>query len=132
MIHDLVEVYAGDVNLWDDNKVSPEDKRAVENLSAKKLFALLPKDLDDKFYALWKEYEDRQTSEAKFVYALDKLQPFIQRIIANDNGWKEKRVDRSKLDEVKPELVKDDLEMSKIWDDLTEEAESKKMLWGQV
>jgi putative hydrolases of HD superfamily len=100
MMHDLVEVYAGDVNLWDDNKVHPEDKHAAENLSAKKLFALLPKDLNDKFYALWKEYEARQTNEAKFVYALDKLQPFVQRIVANDNGWKEKRVDRSKLDEV--------------------------------
>ncbi len=37
------------------------------------------------------EYEERKTPEAIFVYALDKLQPFLQRLISGDNGWKEKK-----------------------------------------
>ena len=129
LVHDLVEVYAGDVNLWDDKKKTPEAKREAEVKSAKKLFDLLPDDMGDRFYSLWEEYEARITPEAKFVYALDKLQPFVQRVIARDNGWKEKRVDRKKLEDIKPQLVKDDPEMSKLWDELTKEAIENKLLW---
>lgn len=131
MVHDLVEVYAGDVNLWEENKISQSDKQSAEDISAIKLFSLLPADLESRFYSLWKEYEERKTVEARFVYALDKLQPFIQRVVSGDNGWKEKKVDLNRLNEVKPELIKNDPEMSEMWDDLTKEAIDKKMLWGQ-
>lgn len=129
LVHDLVEVYAGDVNLWDEKKKSTEAKRTAEEKSAKKLFNLLPSELGRRFYSLWEEYEARETREAKFVYALDKIQPFIQRIVARDNGWKEKQVNETRLAEIKPQLVKDDVELSRLWDDLTEEAKEKGLLW---
>lgn len=129
LVHDLVEVYAGDVNLWDEKKKSPEAKREAEVRSAKKLFELLPNEIGERFYLLWEEYEARETEEAKFVYALDKIQPFIQRVVAQDGGWKEKQVDEARLAEIKPQLVKDDVELSTLWDELTKEAKEKDLLW---
>lgn len=129
LVHDLVEVYAGDVNLWDDNKKTKEEKRKVEEESAEKLFSTLPEDESIQIMDLWREYEERLTSESKYVYALDKLQPFLQRLVSGDNGWKEKLVDENKLRNVKPKEIKQDKLLSDIWDNFTKEAISRKMLY---
>jgi putative hydrolase of HD superfamily len=129
LAHDMVEVYAGDVNLWDDKKKTKEEKKKAEEEAAKKLFAQLPDEDNQRLISLWYEYEGRETNEAKFVYALDKLQPFLQRLISGDNGWKEKMVDEEKLKNVKPEEIKQDQALSDIWDKFTREAVSRGMLY---
>jgi len=129
LIHDLVEVYAGDVNLWDDKKKTKEQKRLDEEKAAKKLFSKLPKNIGRKMFETWYEYEERKTPESIFVYALDKLQPFLQRLISRDNGWKEKEVDLKKLKGVKPQEIKDEPVLSRIWEDLMREAHERDMLY---
>lgn len=129
LAHDMVEIYAGDVNLWDDKKKTKEEKKKTEEKAADKLFKQLPNEEGQKLNSLWHEYEDRQTNEAKFVYALDKLQPFLQRLTSKDNGWKEKMVDEEKLKGAKPEEIKQNKILSDIWDKFTEEAISKEMLY---
>lgn len=129
LVHDLVEVYAGDVNLWDDKKKTKEEKKKAEEESAKKLFSTLPEDEGLRMINLWNEYEERLTSESKYIYALDKLQPFLQRLVSGDNGWKEKMVDKERLMEVKPQEIKDDPMLYDIWDDFTKEAVKRKMLY---
>ena len=129
LVHDLVEVYAEDVNLWDDKKKTKEEKKKAEEESAKKLFSTLPKDEGLRMMNLWTEYEEKLTPESKYIYALDKLQPFLQRLVSGDNGWKEKMVDKERLMEVKPQDVKDDPVLCDIWDDFTEEAVGRRMLY---
>lgn len=82
-----------------------------------------------KMLEIWYEYEKRETPEAVFVYALDKLQPFLQRLISGDNGWKEKSVDLDKLKSVKPQEIKSEPFLSEIWDNLTREAQKRDMLY---
>lgn len=130
LVHDLVEIYAGDVKFWDEGKKSVQQIRKAEEESARRLFSLLPKQTGKYFFSLWEEYENRKTKEAKFVYALDKLQPLLQRVVAHDNGWKEKQVDIERLSNSKPQLIKDDNELSQIWDELVKEAEEKGLLWS--
>lgn len=129
LIHDLVEVYAGDTQLWDKNKRTPEQKKVEEEASAQKLFKLLPKDLEERFLDRWHEYEDRQTVEAKFVYALDKLQPLMQRVISGDDTWVVNKITVDKHGDVKPQVVKDDEELAKLWDELVAEGEKKGLFW---
>lgn len=129
LIHDLVEVYSGDVNLWDPKKKDKDKKRADERKAAIKLFSKLPKDEREKMLELWYEYEDKKTAEAVFVYALDKLQPFLQRLISGDQGWKEMMVNLKRLKRIKPKEVKKERFLSDIWDDLTKEAIRRDLLY---
>jgi len=71
LIHDLVEIYTGDD--WHTTKKERQVKSANEEISAKKLFGLLPPDLEKEFYDLWKEYEDGETIEAKITKGLDRV-----------------------------------------------------------
>lgn len=129
LTHDLVEVFAGDVNLWDDKKKTKEAKKEAEEKAAKKLFSDLPSTEGEYLLKLWHEYEDRATPESKYVYALDKLQPFLQRLISGDHGWKTKKVDQKQLSEVKPQEIIEDKELSTLWDQFTKEAVDKKLLY---
>ncbi len=129
LVHDLVEVYAGDVQFWDQNKETLKEKEEKERQSAEKLFGLLPEKTREEFLNLWEEYERRNTDEAKFVYALDKLQPLLQRVQSKDHVWKEKKIDREKLVEYKNELISADIELSEIWGDLVDEAVKNDLFW---
>ncbi|MBX3013703.1 MAG: HD domain-containing protein [Caldilineaceae bacterium] len=73
LIHDLVEVYAGDTWLYDVEAATTQAER--EEASAAKLYALLPATQSNEFTALWQEFTERQTPEAQFAAAIDALQP---------------------------------------------------------
>lgn len=93
LIHDLVEIYAGDTYAYDVEGNTTKAKREQE--AASTLYGLLPKDQGEKLYYLWKEFEDRSTPEAKFANTLDKVQPIL---LTNANGgksWKEHAVQKS-------------------------------------
>ena len=88
LIHDLVEIYAGDVFIY-DNK-GHENKKQKELDAAVKLFALLPEDQGKEMHALWDEFENRTTPEAKFAAVVDKLQPFLHNYYDPSGGtWKQ-------------------------------------------
>src|SRR3954447_22245695 len=72
LVHDLVEIYAGDTPLYDD--VAGTDQREREVAAADELFALLPGDQAAKVRALWDGFEERRTPEARFAKAMDRLQ----------------------------------------------------------
>ncbi len=71
LVHDLIEVYAGDY--WPSNKKERREKKIREEEAARKLFSKLPKDLEKEIKGYWQEYEDGETIEAKTVKALDKI-----------------------------------------------------------
>jgi len=82
LIHDLVEIYAGDTWLYDPEANASQAER--EQDSAAKLFGLLPTDQAEAFTQLWLEFEARQTPEAQYAAALDALQPLANHLISGD------------------------------------------------
>jgi putative hydrolase of HD superfamily len=85
LIHDLVEIYAGDTPLYDG--AAGADQRERELAAADELFALLPGDQARKVRALWDEFEARRTPEARFAKAMDRLQPLLLNWMARGGTW---------------------------------------------
>lgn len=86
LVHDLVELYAGDTFAYDDK--GHEDKDARERKAAERLFGLLPDDQGQLFRSLWEEYEKQDTKESQFALALDRLQPLLHNYHTNGGTWK--------------------------------------------
>lgn len=80
IIHDLAEVITWDYDAWETHKNSElqKNKEDLELEAMEKLILLLPKDLWVDVFWIWKEYEDRNTKESKFIKALDKLEALSQ------------------------------------------------------
>jgi putative hydrolase of HD superfamily len=87
LIHDLVEIDAGDTFAYD--LLGNSDKEQRERVAAKRIFGILPKDQNRELFSLWEEFESRATPEARFASALDKLQPLI--LSYNNKGWSWKK-----------------------------------------
>ena len=95
LIHDIVEIDAGDVFLYDTNKM--HCNTIAERQAAERIFGLLPKDQFEELMALWEEFEACETAEAKFAKSMDRFEPLLQNV-SNDGGtWKEYGVDYSKV-----------------------------------
>lgn len=98
LIHDIVEIDTGDVYLYDEEK-----RKAVavkEAVAAERIFGLLPDHLRDEYLALWREFEEKETVEAKAAGALDTLQPLINHDVTgteNRHGMTRTRVTTKKL-----------------------------------
>lgn len=86
LIHDLVEVYAGDTFAYGDT--SKEEKEEKELKAADKIFGILPEDLNKELRALWDEFEKMETNEAKYAASMDRIQPFILNLVSEGHTWK--------------------------------------------
>ena len=86
LVHDLVEIYAGDSFLYDADACADQDDR--EQQAALRLFPLLPADQSARFRALWDEFEQRITPEARFAKAMDRLQPLLLNYNNRGGTWK--------------------------------------------
>jgi putative hydrolase of HD superfamily len=86
LVHDLVEIYAGDTPLYDD--AAGVDQQEREERAADVLFGLLPGDQAERLRALWDEFEARETDEARFAKAMDRLQPLLLNWMARGGTWK--------------------------------------------
>ncbi|MQA87584.1 MAG: HD domain-containing protein [Streptosporangiales bacterium] len=86
LVHDLVEIYAGDTPLYDS--AAGVDQREREVIAAGELFALLPNDQARRLRALWDEFEERITPEARFAKAMDRLQPLLLNWMARGGTWR--------------------------------------------
>lgn len=87
LVHDIVEVDAGDTYCYDEH--ANRDKAEREQRAADRLFGILPPDQRDELQALWEEFEARQTPEAKFAAALDRLMPLMHNFFTNGRSWQE-------------------------------------------
>ncbi|MFD7732636.1 HD family hydrolase [Kitasatospora phosalacinea] len=86
VLHDLVEIYAGDTPLYDSAAGADQEER--ERLAADRLFAILPDDQRDRFRALWDEFEERGSAEARFAKAMDRLQPLLLNYGNRGGTWR--------------------------------------------
>jgi 5'-deoxynucleotidase YfbR-like HD superfamily hydrolase len=90
VVHDLVEIDAGDTFLYDDRGAA--DKSEREELAAERIFALLPYDQSAQLKALWEEFEAQESAEARFAKALDRLQPLLHNYWTGGGTWKDPAV----------------------------------------
>lgn len=75
VVHDLVEVFAGDTPTYDEALLATEADR--EEAAGVRLMGLLPDDVHDRFDALWREFQAQETKEARFARAIDTLHPLV-------------------------------------------------------
>ena len=85
LIHDIVEIDAGDTFLYDT--AGKIDQAERESRAAARLFGLLPEDQRMELRALWDEFEERRTSDAMFAAALDRLQPLVHNYYTEGSTW---------------------------------------------
>ena len=95
LIHDLVEIDAGDTYAYDPE--GEKTKRARELKSADRIFGILPEDQGSYFRKLWDEFEEYESADAKFAHLLDNFQPFLLNDASNGLSWTEHGVHRSQV-----------------------------------
>nr|WP_027871261.1 HD domain-containing protein [[Eubacterium] cellulosolvens] len=95
LIHDIVEIDAGDTYAYDAENLKTQ--KAREDAAKERIFSLLPEDQKEELTALFDEFEDYETPESKFAHAMDNLQPLM---LNNSNGgadWKEHGVNAKQV-----------------------------------
>jgi len=100
VLHDLVEIDAGDLFLYSDAAAQARQEEA-ERAAADRLFAILPPDQATELRGLWEEFEERRTPEARFARALDRLQPMLLNMQTRGGTWTAHGVT---LDQVLPKV----------------------------
>lgn len=86
LIHDLIEVYAGDTFAYDVK--GNEDKHEREIQAAEKLFGMLAPVQGGEIRELWDEFEAMETAESKYANAIDRIQPLILNYLTDGHTWK--------------------------------------------
>lgn len=87
LIHDIVEIDAGDTFIYDSTKNHTNTEE--ELLAARRIFGLLPKEQAADFIAVWQEFEAGETEDAKFARSMDRLAPLLQNTSNNGGTWAE-------------------------------------------
>ena len=95
LIHDAVEVDAGDTYAYDETGNLSKREREVK--AAERIFNILPEEQGKKVRALWDEFEEKETPESKFANALDRLQPIILNHLTDGRAWREHGVKKSQV-----------------------------------
>jgi putative hydrolase of HD superfamily len=86
LIHDVVEIDAGDTFAYDAARLADQHER--EARAADRIFGLLPADQAREYRALWDEFEAKETAEAKFAGAIDRLQAMLLNCVTEGVGWR--------------------------------------------
>lgn len=95
LIHDIVEIDAGDTYAYDTAALATQQEREAK--AAQRIFGLLPEDQREEMLALFQEFEDYETPEARFAHVLDNLQPLMLNDSNNGGDWREHQVKRSQV-----------------------------------
>ncbi|WP_407690932.1 HD domain-containing protein [Ruminococcus turbiniformis] len=95
LIHDLVEIDAGDTYAYDTAGAATKKER--ETKAADRIFGLLPEDQGSSFRTLWEEFEEYRTADAKFAHLLDNFQPLLLNDASGGKSWAEHGVRKSQV-----------------------------------
>jgi putative hydrolase of HD superfamily len=94
LVHDLVEIHAGDTYAYDDAGREGQEER--EQDAARRLFGTLPPDLGNRLNGWWREFEEGKTAEARLAKAVDRLQGFAQNFLSGGRAWRENGIARER------------------------------------
>lgn len=95
LIHDIVEIDAGDTYAYDQEEIKTQRER--ETKAADRIFGLLPEDQKEKLRMLWEEFENNETPEAHFAHTMDNFQPVMLNDATNGKMWEENKVRLSQI-----------------------------------
>lgn len=95
LIHDLVEIYAGDTYAYDEEAKATQCRREAD--AADRLFAILPEDQSVMLRSLWEEFDAGKTPEARFANTMDNLQPTMLNNAIDGHGWEEHHVTEDQI-----------------------------------
>ncbi|HCS73635.1 MAG TPA: hydrolase [Clostridiales bacterium] len=115
LIHDIVEIDAGDTFAYDEEGY--EDKEEREMKAAQRIFNLLPTDQAIKMKELWLEFEEKATPESRYAASLDRLQPLLLNYHSEGHTWKMPGVTSEKVYE-RMAVIKEST--PQIWDYVVE------------
>lgn len=87
LIHDIVEIDAGDTYAYDAEAL--QSQKAREDAAKQRIFAILPEEQAQELIALFDEFEEYETAESKFAHAMDNIQPLILNNSNNGGDWRE-------------------------------------------
>ena len=87
LVHDLVEIYAGDTFAYDEE--GKKTQRDRELAAAERLFSQLPEEQSLKMRSLWDEFEEWGSAESKFAHTLDNFQPLLLQHASGGRAWRE-------------------------------------------
>lgn len=111
LIHDIVEIDAGDTFIYDQNK--NHENTEEETRAAQRIFSILPEKQAKEFIEIWNEFEEGVSNEAKFAKSMDRLEPLLQNTSNNGGTWKEFGVKYQTVYD-KKKLIKDG--SAELWD----------------
>ena len=95
LIHDVVEIDAGDVFTYDE--VARAEIAAEEEAAARRIFGLLPEPHASDLLNLWLEFEEASTPSAKFAKAIDRVCPVVQNLNTSPNSWHDHGIDQKRV-----------------------------------
>ena len=95
LIHDLVEIYAGDTYAYDEEGKKTQKRR--ELVAADRLFQMLPEDQGKKFREIWEEFEAENTPESRFARTMDNLQPMMLNAATDGKSWADRGIRLSQI-----------------------------------
>jgi putative hydrolases of HD superfamily len=96
LIHDIVEIDAGDVMIYMKTGADLEN----EEKAAERIFGILPDDQRTEFIELWKEFEAKESDEATFAAALDRLEPVMQNYMTDASTWQKAGISAERIYEI--------------------------------
>lgn len=105
LVHDLVEIYAGDVSIYKNHANAQKNKDLKEHKSLLRLKKEFPK--LKSFWKIIDAYEKRKDEESKFVYLIEKLEPILLVILSERDHFKKRKVTIEKFTEMKQRKIKD-------------------------
>ena len=95
LIHDLVEIYAGDTYAYDEEGKKTQKSR--ELAAADRLFQMLPEDQGEKFREIWEEFEAENSPESRFARTMDNLQPMMLNAATDGKSWADRGIRLSQI-----------------------------------
>lgn len=95
VVHDLVEIYAGDTFAYDIN--GNKSKAVREAKAADKLFGMLPEDVGKEIRLLWEEFDCMETLDAKYAACMDRIQPYLHNTLTDGHTWVEGKVSKTQV-----------------------------------
>lgn len=95
LIHDIVEIDAGDTYAYDTEGLETQKEREAQ--ASERIFGLLPEDQKQELQALFEEFERFETPEAKFAHAMDNFQPLLLNHLNGGRDWREHGVSKTKV-----------------------------------
>lgn len=111
LIHDLVEIDAGDTFAYDVE--GHKDKQEREEKAAQRIFGLLPANQAEEYRQLWHEFEERISPEAQYAVAMDRLQPLLLNYFNEGYSWKQNEISSEQVLTYNEQISRGS---SKLWD----------------